>query len=654
MEPSWSVQDSLELYQLPYWGRPFFSINDTGNVTVRPQAKNGPRIDLKALVDDLCRRGIEPPILIRFNDILQSRIQRINEVFQNSISKYGYRGRYRSVMPIKVNQQRHVVEELVRHGTPFNLGLEAGSKPELLIAIALLEGQQDGFLICNGYKDEEYIETAMESAQLGLHPILVLDRFAELDTIIRLSRKLQLTPHIGIRAKLSTRGSGHWEKSSGDQSKFGLNSKEIVEAVKILKENNMLSSLELLHFHIGSQVTAIRSLKEAVREGAYIYSNLRRLGATQLDYVDVGGGLAIDYDGSQTNFHSSKNYSTQEYANDIVAILHDICDATDTPHPTIISESGRSLVAHHSVLIFNVLGVHQIAGGSSDPLTPPGDDDHYVLHELWEAHQDITRKNFQEAYNDAVALKEQIGSLFGHGVLNLETKARCDDLFWAVMKKVQEITKETAYVPDDIKGLTKLLSDTYFCNFSIFQSLPDAWALHHLFPIIPIHRHDEVPTNHATLADLTCDSDGKLDQFISIRDVQETLPLHPPNGQPYYLGAFLVGAYQEILGDLHNLFGDTNAVHVSLEEDGSYKLDHLVEGDTVKDVLEYVEYDCTELTRRVRRATESAVKSNRMSFEQAAKFVRRFQEGLSGYTYLEGIDRIDDASASPRELPLSA
>ena len=637
MDHSWTIQDSLELYQLPYWGRPFFSINESGNVTVRPQAKQGPRVDLKALVDDLGRRGIEPPLLIRFNDILGSRIARINEVFANSIEKYGYKSNYRSVMPIKVNQQRHVLEELVRQGTPYNLGLEAGSKPELLIGIALLEGQEDGFLICNGYKDDEYIETVLESQRLGLHPVLVLDRFAELPTVIEISKRLNIVPNIGLRAKLSTRGSGHWEKSTGDRSKFGLNSKEMVKAVELLAANDLLSSLQLLHFHIGSQVTAIRSLKDAVREGAYIYSNLRRMGATELSMVDVGGGLAIDYDGSQTNFHSSKNYSTQEYANDIVTILQDICDDTDAPHPTIISESGRSLVAHHSILIFNVLGVHQMAGKPLSPLTPPDKDEHYVLHELWDACQDISQKNFQEAYNDAIALKEQIGSLFSHGVLDLETRARCDDLFWEVLRQVQKIASEMSYVPDDMRGLNKLLSDTYYCNFSLFQSLPDAWALHHLFPIIPIHRHDEAPQHNAILADLTCDSDGKLDKFINIRNVQETLPLHRPNGAPYYLGAFLVGAYQEILGDLHNLFGDTNAVHVSLEADGSYTLDHLVEGDTVQQVLEYVEYDCNELVRRVRKATEASVKSGKMTFEQGAKLVRRYQEGLAGYTYLEGI-----------------
>lgn len=638
MERKWTCKDSTDLYLIEKWGTPYFSVNQRGHLVYQPNGPGKGEIDFKELVDDLCRRGIQAPMLIRFNDILKSRIESLYGAFAKSISGYGYKGAYRGVMPIKVNQQRHVVEELVRHGKPFHLGLEAGSKPELLVAIALLEGE-NSVLICNGYKDMEYMETALSAQGLGLRPYIVLDRFAELDLVIAASRKMGIRPHIGMRAKLSARGAGRWKESTGDRSKFGLSAREMVQAVDKLREENMLDCLELLHFHIGSQITAISSVKDAIREGVHLYCNLRRLGATELNVVDCGGGLAVDYDGSQTNFHSSMNYSTQEYANDVVSILQDICDLDEQPHPTIVTEAGRALVAHHSVLIFNVLGVHEFHDANAiDKLTQPTEDEHDVLHRMWEAFSSVNKRNFQEAYNDIMEHKEECVTLFSHGVIDLKTRARAEEIFWATCRRIQKTTRDLTYVPDDLRGLDKDLSDTFYCNFSVFQSLPDAWAVGHLFPITPIHRLDEEPQREAILADLTCDSDGKLDRFIDLRDVRDTLRLHAPNGKPYYLGAFLVGAYQEILGDLHNLFGDTNAVHVSLDESGNYSLEHLVEGDTVAEVLDYVEYDRTELLRKVRRAAENAVRQGRFSSEAFAQFMKRYEEGLAGYTYLEDID----------------
>lgn len=641
MERKWSIQDSVEHYLIHHWGSPYFSVNQQGNMVFSPEGGRRGQIDFKELVDDLCRRGIQAPILIRFNDILKHRVGEVYNAFASAIGEYGYKGMYRGVMPIKVNQQRHVVEQLIEHGRPYNLGLEAGSKPELLVAIAMLEGGEghDRYLVCNGYKDSEYIETALYAQWLGLRPYIVMDRFAELELVIQASKKVGVRPHIGMRAKLATKGSGRWKSSTGDRSKFGLSAREMVKAVERLREENMLDCLELLHFHIGSQITAIRSVKDAIREAVHLYCHLRRMGATGLNTVDVGGGLAVDYDGSQTNFHSSKNYSTQEYANDVVSILQDLCDVNEQPHPTIITEAGRALVAHHSVLVFNVLGAHEFNEASAvDEKTPPNEDEHDIIHQMWEAFTSVNKKNFQEAYNDIVEHKEESVTLFSHGVIDLNTRAKAEELFWAACRKIQKIIADAEYVPEDLKGLTKDLSDTYYCNFSVFQSLPDAWAVSHLFPICPIHRLDEEPQREAILADLTCDSDGKLDRFIDLRDVRDTLRLHAANGKPYYLGAFLVGAYQEILGDLHNLFGDTNAVHVSLNEAGQYSLEHLVEGDTVGEVLGYVEYERNDLLRRVRRAAEQAVRQGRFSPEQFAQFMRRYEEGLAGYTYLEDID----------------
>jgi arginine decarboxylase len=626
---AWTVRDCLELYNVPSWGAGFFSINAKGRIEVQPRL-DGARIDLLELVQDLQQRGLRPPLLIRFSDILAARVRGLSNAFNRAISEYGYRGAYRGVYPIKVNQQRHVVEEIVEYGAAQGIGLEAGSKPELLIAMALCE-TPGALIICNGYKDKKYIETALLGQRLGRTPIIVVDRFHEVDLIVRVSQELGIRPHIGVRARLSTKGAGKWVESTGDRSKFGLTAVEIVEAVERLRAEGMLDCLELLHFHIGSQITAIRAHKDALREASRIFVGLHDLGATPR-FVDAGGGLGVDYDGSSTNFHSSMNYSVQEYANDVVAFLQEACDARGVPHPDIVTESGRAMVAHHSVLIFDVLGVHEMLSGKAPE--PVQETDHKVIKDLAEVYHGISQKNVQEAYHDSLQLKEEATTLFSLGLLDLRARARVEALFWSCCERILRITREMPYVPDDLEPLEKGLADTYYGNFSVFQSAPDHWAVKQLFPVMPIHRLDEKPTRRGVFADLTCDSDGKIDRFIDQRDVKETLPLHPFNGNPYFIGVFLVGAYQEILGDYHNLFGDTDAVHVRLGADGRYVVEHVVEGDSVSDVLRYVQYDRNPMIERVRRTIETAMRKGEISLEESARLRRRYEEGLSEYTYL--------------------
>jgi arginine decarboxylase len=627
----WTIRDSLELYLVQSWGAGFFTINDAGRVEVRPGG-NGVSggIDLLELVGDLERRGLRPPLLVRFSDILRSRVKGLCGAFESAIQEYGYRGRYRGVYPIKVNQQRQVVEEIIEDGAPHGVGLEAGSKPELLVALALLE-TPGALIICNGYKDRAYIETALLAQRLGRNPIIVIDRFREIDVLIKTSRELGIRPRIGVRARLTTRGAGKWVESTGDRSKFGLSAVEIVEAVERLRSEDMLDCLELLHFHIGSQITAIRAHKDALREASRIYVELHKLGARP-SVVDVGGGLGVDYDGSQTNFHSSMNYSVQEYANDVVAFIQEACDASKVQHPDIVTEAGRAMVAHHSVLIFDVLGVNEMVTGR--PPEPVHEDEPKVLRDLSEVWSGISRKNVQEAYHDALQLKEEASTLFSLGYLDLRARARVERMFWDCCEKILRIVRELPYVPEDLEDLEKGLADTYYGNFSVFQSAPDHWAVKQLFPVMPIHRLDERPTRRGVFADLTCDSDGKIDQFIDQRDVKDVLPLHPYNGLPYYIGVFLVGAYQEILGDLHNLFGDTDAVHVRLDEQGRTIVEHVVEGDEVHEVLSYVEYDQRQLVERVRRTIEAALREGTISLEESARLRKQYEQGLQEYTYL--------------------
>ena len=630
MRRGWTVRDSLELYNVQNWGDGFFDVNPDGNVTVMPRKQGGPAIDLLELTRDLRRRGLRTPLLVRFSDVLAERVASITGAFQNAMTEYGYTGRYRGVYPIKVNQQRHVVEEIVQHGSGAGVGLEAGSKPELLVALALLD-TPDARIICNGYKDRAYIELALLAQKLGRTPIVVIDRFHEIDLVIKTARELGIRPHLGVRARLSSKGAGKWVESTGDRSKFGLSALEMVNAVERLRSEDMLDCLELLHFHIGSQITAIRAHKEALAEAVRVFVGLHQMGARPT-CLDVGGGLGVDYDGSSTNFHSSMNYSTQEYANDVVAAIQAACDEAGIEHPDIVTEAGRAMVAHHSVLIFDVLGVNRMNDGSTP--RPVAETDHKVLQELAEVLAGINKKNVQESYHDLLQLKEEAGTLFSLGYLDLEERARVERHFWAGCEKVLRTARELPEIPEDLEDLEKALADTYYANLSVFQSAPDHWAVKQLFPVMPIHRLNEEPTRRGVFADLTCDSDGKIDKFIDHRDVRDVLELHAVDGTPYYVGMFLLGAYQEILGDLHNLFGDTDAVHVRLDGEGGYSVDHVVEGDSVEDVLHYVQYDRRTLIEQVRRTAEEALRTGKITLEESARLRRRYRQGLEEYTYL--------------------
>jgi arginine decarboxylase len=627
---NWTIRDSLDLYNVLDWGSGFFAINDAGDVAVSPKTGDEQSIDLLELVENLGRRGVHTPLLIRFNDILGSRVRGLNSCFREAIEEVGYRGAYRGVYPIKVNQQRHVVEELIRFGAPEKMGLEAGSKPELLIALALLD-TPGALIICNGYKDRAYVETALLAQRLGRTPIIVIDRFNEIDLILKTSSELGIRPRLGIRVRLSTKGAGRWVESTGDHSKFGLSSMEIVTAIDLLAEEDMLDCVELMHFHIGSQITAARAHKDALSEASRIFVGLHEMGASPA-LIDVGGGLGVDYDGSRTNFHSSKNYSMQEYANDVVWFIQEACDAANIPHPDIVTESGRALTAHHSVLIFDILGVNKALSGSQpDQVT---DNDPKVLRDLAEVWSDTSIEDVQESYHNALLLKEEASMMFSLGYLDLRGKARADHLFAKCCEKILELLRELSEVPKDLSDFETGLADTYYGNFSVFQSAPDHWALKQLFPVMPIHRLEEQPTRRGVFADLTCDSDGKIDQFINLREAKNLIELHPWTGPPYYIGVFLVGAYQEILGDLHNLFGDTNAVHVTLDDEGGYAVDHIVEGDSVEEVLSYVQYERRPLIDKVRQIIEGALRSNNISLEESARLLERYEQGLKGYTYL--------------------
>ncbi|WP_228022041.1 biosynthetic arginine decarboxylase [Vasconcelosia minhoensis] len=626
---TWTIEDSEELYRIRGWGEPYFSINAAGHITVSPQGDRGGSLDLYELVEALRQRDLELPLLLRFSDILKDRIERLNACFAKAIARYSYAGTYRGVFPVKCNQQRHLIEDLVRFGQPFQFGLEAGSKPELLIALATLN-TPGALLICNGYKDEGYIETAMLGQRLGQQPFIVLEQLDEVDTVIQTSQRLGIQPLLGVRAKLSTRGVGRWSDSAGDRAKFGLSIADILTVVERLRAAGMLSCLRLLHFHIGSQVSAISAIKDALREACQIYVELAKLGAP-MGYLDVGGGLGVDYDGSKTNFHASKNYSTQNYANDVVAEVKEACAARDLPVPTLISESGRAVASHQSVLIFDVLGTSEATQSTPEPLQP---GEHALVRELYEIYESTHANNYQEAYNDALQFKEEAASLFDFGYLSLTERARIERLFWACCRQIVEIVRQEDYVPDELEDLEKSMASIYYVNLSVFQSAPDSWAIDQLFPILPIHRLNEEPTSRATLADLTCDSDGKINQFIDLRGVKDVLELHNYiPGQPYYLGLFLGGAYQEIMGSLHNLFGQTNTVHIQLTPKG-YQIEHVVKGDTMAQVLSYVEYSAEDLLEQIRRRSEQALQNRDISLDEARLLQKNYQNSLNHYTYL--------------------
>jgi arginine decarboxylase len=645
---TWTIEDSENLYRIQGWGEPYFSINAAGHLTVSPQGDRGGFLDLYELVEALRRRNIGLPLLIRFSDILADRIERLNACFAKAIARFNYPNVYRGVYPIKCNQHRHIVEAIARYGQPYHFGLEAGSKPELMIALATLEPRlnaenekSEALLICNGYKDREYLETALLATRLGQNPIIVIEQLNEVKLIIKISQELGIRPVVGVRAKLSTKGTGRWGDSAGDRAKFGLTIPEILQVVKDLQAAAMLDCLQLLHFHIGSQISSITVVKDAIREAAQIYAELVNLGAN-MKYLDVGGGLGVDYDGSKTNFYASKNYNMQNYANDIVAEIKETCDEKNIPVPILISESGRALAAHHSVLIFDVLDVSEVVC-----IPPPvvAEKEHLIIRNLWTTYNNIQENNYQEAYHDAVQFKEEAVSLFNFGYLSLEERARAEQLYWACCRKILEIARVQNYVPDDLEDLEKIMASIYYVNVSIFQSAADAWAIDQLFPILPIHRLDKEPTERGIIADLTCDSDGKIDKFIDLTDVKSVLELHSlqpnnsdnntTNKNPYYLGMFLVGAYQETMGNLHNLFGDTNVVHIQMNPKG-YQIEYVVKGDKITEVLGYVQYDSEDLLESIRRRTEQALQDNRITLEEAKLLLQDYELTLNHYTYFVG------------------
>jgi arginine decarboxylase len=635
----WRVEDSLDLYHVEAWGKGYFSVNESGHVVVRPDTTERYEIDLYEVVEGLQARDLTTPVVVRFSDILAHRLRRLHDAFAQAITENDYKNRYAAVYPIKVNQQRLVVEEVYRYGQEFGFGLEVGSKPELLAVMAMTENAPDRLIVCNGFKDDSYIEAVTLATKLGRTIIPVVENFEELGLILKHAQAYQVRPRIGVRVKLFSEGSGRWSASAGEKSKFGLFITEILELFNVLKEHDMLDCLQLVHCHPGSQLQDIRRVKDAINELAHVYAELKLMGAG-LQYIDVGGGLGVDYDGSGTNFPSSMNYTLNEYANDVVYRVASVCNLRDIPHPMTVSESGRAVAAYHSVLIFDALGSSaldkfRVTGdraedyGGDEELPQP-------VQDLFEAYRAVSERRLVECYHDALTAREQVLQMFNLGLLSLEFRALAERLYWATCAKIRDSCRKLERLPEELEDLESILSDTYFCNFSVFQSLPDSWAIDQLFPIMPIHRLHERPTRTAVLADITCDSDGKIDRFVSLRDVKRTLEVHELKAdERYYLAVFLVGAYQETLGDLHNLFGDTHVVHVRLHDEGGWWIEEIVKGDTANKVLEYMEYDVAELYPALARDCERAIRDGRMTLAQSQALKRFYERELDGYAYLE-------------------
>lgn len=627
----WTIEDSKELYNINGWGVSYFGVNEEGNVYVSP-SKDQTRIDLKEVMNELALRDVTTPVLLRFPDILDNRIEQTASCFQKAKKEYDYKAENFIIYPIKVNQMQPVVEEIISHGRKFNLGLEAGSKPELHAVIAV-QCQSDSLIICNGYKDQSYIELALLAQKMGKRIFIVIEKLNELEIIAKAAKKLNVKPNLGIRIKLASSGSGKWEESGGDASKFGLTSSELLEALRILDEKGLHNSLRLIHFHIGSQITKIRRIQTALREAAQFYINLHKMGYN-VDFVDCGGGLGVDYDGTRSpSSESSVNYTIQEYVNDCVYTFVDAANKNNIQHPNIITESGRSLAAHHSVLVIDVLETASLPRMSEE--FEPTETDHQLVKDLYEIWDNLNPRSILEDWHDAEQIREEALDLFAHGIVDLKTRAEIEGMYWSICREINTLTKQLKHVPEELRKMDKLLADKYFCNFSLFQSLPDSWAIDQLFPILPIQRLDERPTRNATLQDITCDSDGKIANFVTNRHISHVLPVHQPKKtEQYYLGVFLVGAYQEILGDMHNLFGDTNAVHISVK-DGRYHIDQIIDGETVEEVLDYVQYNPKKLVRQLEIWVAKSVKAGKISLEEGKEFLSNYRSGLYGYTYLE-------------------
>jgi len=628
----WTTAKSEELYGFPHWGAGYFHINERGHVTVTPDGPQGPSVDLADLVESARQRNIELPVLFRFNGILRHRVRAIGAAFQAAIAEYDFQGRYCPIFPIKVNQVRHVVDVINEAGLPFDMGLEVGSKPELMAVLAI-QDNPEALLVCNGYKDRRYIELALMAKRVGRRPVIVIEKPSEIALVLDVAEELGVEPEIGFRLRLAGKGAGRWEHSGGERAKFGLTVSEIVAAVGFLRERGKLDCVRLLHFHNGSQLTAISSLKVGLREAAQVYVQLRKH-CPSLTHMDVGGGLAVDYDGSKTASESSMNYTVEEYARDVVWIIKETCDQTGAPHPTIATEFGRATVAHHSVLVFEVLGIANTFSTPCDPETVLAATKAPAIVNMAQLLQELSPKNMMETLHDAVELRQDILQEFSLGLLSIEDRALGDQAYWALLNTISGMTDQMHYIPEDLQRLPALLTDTYFCNLSIFQSLPDSWAVDQIFPITPVNRLNERPTRRVVLADITCDSDGKIDRFPDLREVKRYLPAHTlRDGERYTFAAFLVGAYQEILGDLHNLFGDTNAIHV--EVNGHVEFTTVVRGDSVRRVLNFVQYDKGALVERWRTSLERAVSQGRLTPRESADVLRKYEQAFDDYTYLK-------------------
>lgn len=627
----WTIEDSNELYNMSGWGTSYFGINEKGDVYVTP-CKDDTQIDLHDVMDELSLRDITPPVLLRFPDILDNRIEKTWSCFKKASDEYGFTGENFIIYPIKVNQMQPVVEEIISHGRKFNLGLEAGSKPELHAVIAV-QCQSDSLIICNGYKDQSYIELALLAQKMGKRIFIVVEKLNELEIIAKAAKKLNVRPNLGIRIKLASSGSGKWEESGGDASKFGLTSSELLKALEILEKKEMKDCLRLIHFHIGSQITKIRRIQTALREASQFYIQLHKMGYN-VDFVDCGGGLGVDYDGTRSpNSESSVNYSIQEYVNDCIYTFVEAANRNGIQHPNIITESGRSLSAHHSVLVIDVLETASLP--EMDDEFEPGEASHPLVKDLYDIWDNLNPRTMLEDWHDAEQIRDEALDLFSHGIVDLQTRAEIERMYWSVCREINSLAKSLKHTPEELKNLDKILADKYFCNFSLFQSLPDAWAVDQLFPIVPLQRLNERPTRSATLQDITCDSDGKITNFVTNRNISHILPVHTlRKNEPYYLGVFLVGAYQEILGDMHNLFGDTNAAHITVK-DGRYHIDQIFDGETVEEVLNYVQYNPKKLVRQLEVWVTKSVKQGKISLGEGKEFLSNYRSGLYGYTYLE-------------------
>jgi arginine decarboxylase len=634
MSDSWDIPSAVSLYNIDRWGSGYFTINRSGNVQVTPTQQDESSIDLMEVIQEARDRGMSFPLVIRFQDLLRHRVETVNRAFQSAIAEAGYKNVYKGVFPIKVNQLREVVEEIIDAGGPFHFGLEAGSKPELIAALAV-HRDPESLIICNGYKDQTYVKIALLGRKLGKQVIMVVEKIEEIRQILQLSKEMNVSPILGLRVRLQAKSSGRWATSGGENAKFGLSTADLVAASQYLKDEGMADALRLVHFHVGSQVSDIGVVKRAVREAARFFAKLAKMGHP-MEFLDVGGGLGVDYDGSRTAFDSSMNYTLQEYARDVVYNIMDVCDSEKVPHPTIVSEGGRAIVAHHSVLIVESFGSIEKATG--DQLFEIRESDPKLLADIIEILRTMNKQNRMENLHDAQQIKEQAQSMFELGLLDLESKAKIESIYWRIAEAVVDFCRGMRYVPEEVKELEIALGDQYLCNFSVFQSLLDHWALGQLFPIMPVHHLQRAPDRNGTLVDITCDSDGKVNKFIDLQDVKETLPLHRISpGEPYYLGFFLMGAYQDIMGDLHNLFGRVNEVHVFLDEDedSGWYIEEIIEGSTVGSVLSLTQWDKNELIRLVKSQVDAAIKSDRLKPNEAMRLLNEYERGLRGYTYLD-------------------